>query len=435
MRHLRWPNSLKSRYGLLLILLVLITQLLSTLVFLHYVQRPRVNDAAHLLAAQAQMLNTILRSVPPQDRPRYVRQLNAQSAPPPGLEEPDSDGLRGFVRGFDLQRFVQQLRVRLPDDMDVRWEPSPARRFWFRIHIAGEAWWITLPNIQAESITGWGIALLLSLLLSIVALAVAWFTHRHFTRPLTRLVRAARALGRGDKPAPLALSGPREIVEVSMTFNQMLQGLSDLEEKRAVLLAGISHDIRTPLTKLRLAIAMTPGREAAEEDYQRYFDDIDGILQQFIEYARGESHEPMEKGDLNLLLSALAQDYAGLGIFFDLRLEPLPDFSWRRTSILRLCMNLMQNAAKYGVKELEVASWHHQGYAWIAISDRGPGIPADELHEITQPFNRGRRNMQLSGAGLGLAIAERIVAQHQGELRISNRERGGLEVVFTLRMR
>lgn len=430
-----WPRSLKSRYSLLLIVLVLVTQMASVLVFLTYVQRPRVSDAAQLVASQVVMLDRLLRDVPPQQQDATVRQLDARLRPPVQLTEPKAMLFSEFFRGYNLPYFFAMLKTRLPEDIGIGWQAEPERRLWFRIHIGDRPWWVTLSDIRSERVTGWGSALLLSILLSLLALGLAWLTHRHLAQPLNRLVSAARDLGRGGKPAPLPVNGPPEIADVSATFNHMLQGLSDLDEKRAMLLAGISHDLRTPLTKLQLALALEQHSYRGGHDLQRYFDDIDRILQQFIDFARGEGHEPMEKGDINQLLRTLAQDFTGLGYDFHLDLAPIAPFPWRRTSLMRLCMNLMQNAVKYGESGWEIRSWSHQGYAWVAIGDRGPGIRPEELAQINQPFQRGSGVEQSSGAGLGLAIAERIVVQHGGELHIINREQGGLEVLFTLKMR
>ncbi|OON39744.1 hypothetical protein BTJ39_11940 [Izhakiella australiensis] len=429
-----WPRSLRSRYSLLLVLLVLVTQFLSIMVFLLFVQRPRMNDAAEMVAAQVGMLDRMLRSMPPQESQRYIVQLNAQRTPPVELEVPRFNRLMGFFSAYDLYLFLNRLTAALPQDALVRWQSAPQRRLWFRIHISGDPYWITLPNVESKNTSGWWSALLLSAALSAVALWLAWKTHRRLARPLTRLIKAARELGRGVRPTPLALEGPPEIVQASMTFNHMVEGLADLEEKRALMLAGISHDIRTPLTKLRLAIALHEGKGSEQQNYRRYFDDIDGILQQFIDFSRGEGGEPMVAGDINALLTALVQDFAGLGVPFALDLKPIPAFPWRQTSMLRLIMNLLQNAARYGEGEREVASGHHQGYAWIAIRDRGPGIATEELALISQPFHRGV-GVQHSGAGLGLAICERIVTQHQGTMTLVNRAQGGLEVLFTLKMR
>jgi two-component system osmolarity sensor histidine kinase EnvZ len=219
---------------------------------------------------------------------------------------------------------------------------------------------------------------------------------------------------------------------VSGAFNQMTQALQQAEATRALMLAGISHDIRTPLTKLRLAMAMAitdNGDDSFVVAAEAYLDQIETILQQFMDYAGSGERETAQPGDLNTLISRLAADFAGLGHEFELSLGSVPVFPFRPITMMRLLMNLMQNAVVYGRVGLAVRTWVQSGAAYVAVGDRGEGLTPRELEALKAPFQRGRNaRSQTGGTGLGLAIVERIARLHGGSLQFRAREGGGLEV-------
>jgi two-component system osmolarity sensor histidine kinase EnvZ len=240
----------------------------------------------------------------------------------------------------------------------------------------------------------------------------------------------------GETPAPLPTDGPVEIAAVSSAFNQMTHTLQQAEATRALMLAGISHDIRTPLTKLRLsmAMAMPSGSDSSfVVAAESYLDQIETILQQFMDYAGSGEREQPEPGDLNALIERLAGDFAGLGHEFELSLANLPALPYRPISMMRLLMNLMQNAIVYGGSGLAVRSWATREAVYVAVGDRGKGLSAQELEQLKAPFQRGRNARSHSGGtGLGLAIVERIARLHGGSLEFHAREGGGLEVWVVL---
>ncbi len=187
------------------------------------------------------------------------------------------------------------------------------------------------------------------------------------------------------------------------------------------MLAGVSHDIRTPLTKLRLAMAMAIPRGADDTfvaSAESYLDHIDTILQQFMDYAGSGEREPPQQGDLNALIGQLAADFAGLGHEFELSLGEVPEFAYRPVSLMRLLMNLMHNAIAYGRTGLAVRTWTEGDAACVAVCDRGRGIDAAEMEKLKTPFSRGTNARTHSGGtGLGLAIVERIARLHGGSLQ------------------
>jgi two-component system osmolarity sensor histidine kinase EnvZ len=184
----------------------------------------------------------------------------------------------------------------------------------------------------------------------------------------------------------------------------MTHALQQAEATRALMLAGISHDIRTPLTKLRLsmAMAMPAGSDSSfVVAAESYLDQIETILQQFMDYAGSGEREAAEPGDLNALVERLAGDFAGLGHEFALSLAVLPAVAYRPISMMRLLMNLMQNAIVYGGTGLAVRSWATGEAVYVAVGDRGKGLSAEELEQLKAPFQRGR-NARAHSGGTGL---------------------------------
>lgn len=434
------PRSLLARNIALLIALVMLSQVCALGVLLHYVQRPRVERAAAVFATYVTTLDNLLSATPSKARSDLTVRLDARAQiPPEASDAPRGNWMRAY-RIYQRDVFLDSLRAHLPADMPVRWQSVGGQRLWIRMHAPADAphapYWIALPIPEDAQGNGLDAAILLSLGLGGLAALTGYVIQRHLNRPLQELTRAARRVSAGETPAPLPTDGPTEIAAVSGAFNQMTQALQQAEATRALMLAGISHDIRTPLTKLRLSMAMAMpdgGDSGFVVAAESYLDQIETILQQFMDYAGSGEREQPEPGDLNALIERLAGDFAGLGHEFDLSLAPLPAVPYRPISMMRLLMNLMQNAIVYGGSGLAVRSWVLGEAVYVAVGDRGKGLSAPELEQLKAPFQRGRNARSHSGGtGLGLAIVERIARLHGGNLQFHAREGGGLEVWVVL---
>jgi two-component system osmolarity sensor histidine kinase EnvZ len=434
------PRTLLARNIALLIVLVMLSQVCTLGVLLHYVQRPRVDRAAAVFAVYVTMLDNLLAATPSGARSALIARLDARAQLPPEATEMPPPSLARAYRTYQRDMFLDSLRAHLPADMPVRWQTERGQRLWIRLHAPADAphapYWIALPVPEDAQGNGLEAAIFLSLGLGALAALAGYAIQLHLNAPLQELTRAARRVSAGEAPAPLPTDGPSEIAAVSSAFNQMTQALQEADATRALMLAGISHDIRTPLTKLRLsmAMAMPHGSDssfviAAES----YLDQIETILQQFMDYAGSGEREAPLPGDLNVLIERLAGDFAGLGHEFELSLAPLPALAYRPISMMRLLMNLMQNAIVYGGSGLAVRTWATADTVTVAVGDRGKGLSAQELEQLKAPFQRGRNARAHSGGtGLGLSIVERIARLHGGSLRFHPREGGGLEVWVVL---
>ncbi|MEQ5842907.1 ATP-binding protein [Paraburkholderia acidicola] len=423
-----WPRSLFGRSMLLLFALIVASELCTIAIYVLFVQRPRIDDAAAVEAAQIVLIERLLVALPPGQRHKVLADLNGvrDDALPPNVRtsRPPS--------GYAMQLFFERLQGRLPPGVEVRWDRGPERRIWVGLPFDDGNRWIVLPAVSGIAHTlEWSLIALLLMVVPAPALG-AYVIHRRIEGPLTRLSRAAASVGRGVWPEAVSVEGPLELTTVADAFNGMVASLAAMESTRAEMLAGISHDIRTPLTKLRMALAAPESFDAPIASAERFVEEIDAIVQQFADFARGGEGETPVEGDLNALIEQLAADYAGLGRPFELALERLPPLSFRPVSMQRLLMNLMQNAVVYGRTGLSVVTRCENGWVIVTVEDRGPGVPASLLPLLKQPFKRGSSTDE-KGTGLGLAIAERIARQHGGSVELRLRNGGGLAVDVRLR--
>ena len=254
-------------------------------------------------------------------------------------------------------------------------------------------------------------------------------------RQLQSLLGAARILGDGHMPPPLPESGPDEIRDLSRGFNQLARNLEALESDRRLMLVGISHDLSTPLTRLRLAIELMQMKPDVNEIPAMILDieEMNGILVQFADYAKtGKDEEPV-LGDFNQVVAEVCHRYVAVGNAVHWDLAKIPAFSFRALAVRRLVTNLVDNAARYGNGEIEVTTRYQDGIVALSVLDQGPGIRSVDPFSLIKPFARENiaRGTQL-GAGLGLSIVDRIAKTHGGSLVLGNRSEGGLVVTVTI---
>lgn len=422
-----WPRSLLGRNLLLLVCVVFASELSAFGIFFVFIQNPRVDEAASLVAAQTRLAAQLLNALPPDARHAELVAING-----PGRTAP-SDEARLHTHSYVAHRFMRALMRRLPPGTQVRWQRDDGTRIWVRLQIGDEFDWVTLPpaTLGIGNPMPWSAVIWLLTLAAFPALG-AWLIQRHTAGRLQRLARAAETLERGAWPEPVPADGPLELATVADTFNRMVASLAEMDATRTEMLAGISHDIRTPLTKLRMAIAAPEAFDAPSASAERFIAEIDAIVEQFIDFARGWDSEPAVPGDLGALAGQLAADYVGLGHTFELALAPLPPVMFRPVGMQRLLMNLMHNAVTHGRTGLALRTWTEPGYVALAVEDEGPGVPEVQLPLLKQPFRRVGQADKPSGTGLGLAIAERIARQHGGRLDLMLRARGGFAATLRL---
>lgn len=324
------------------------------------------------------------------------------------------------------EKLTNELNI---DDVIVYFQFKPTPSIWIQTP-AMQGNWVREPlktyaNYSPELLLGWLLGI--PLIAAIIILTLV----RQLNRPLLRLQNAANSYSKtGSAPYLETNHGPLEIRQVNQAFNRMIYTLDKTEKDRKIMLAGISHDLRTPLTRIRLSAEMMSDDDFLKEGLIYDVDDMDAILNQFISYMRDGSDEDLQQTNINALLQELVIQFKPLDIRFNP--QQLPPIQARSLSLKRLIGNLINNAKRYGAQPIDVTAWQQEQYIYISVADHGPGIPDNQIEDLMQPFVRGNEARTIQGSGLGLAIVKRIVDIHQGQLTIHNKAEGGLEAIIAL---
>jgi signal transduction histidine kinase len=256
---------------------------------------------------------------------------------------------------------------------------------------------------------------------------------RQFSRPIEQLAAAVRQFGLNPRAPPITEAGPRELQQVIKTFNAMQTQIQKFVAHRTMMLAAISHDLRTPLTRMRLR-----GEFIEDQEQQaRLFRDVDemqNMVEEALVFFRDDATaEATTSFDLPRVLLTIANDYADQGIEIGYAGPTYAVYWGRPLTLKRAFGNLIDNAAKYA-KSVEIELSCQEAAFVVAIKDRGPGIPADALDEVFRPYYRldKSRNRSTGGVGLGLTVAQSIIQGHGGEIILENRREGGLQARVVL---
>ncbi|MEP6941651.1 MAG: ATP-binding protein [Betaproteobacteria bacterium] len=425
-----WPRSLFGRLALLLLLVILISQ--ATAIFLFR------QDRAALLArqfddtkiVQLKALRAALATADPKSTRETLAQFgNAYQARIVPQEE--APPFRTPPQGSRFQELEQRLQAELGPNTELRIQPR-LQLLWIKLQSGERAYWAVFPlprpdeDVPSRALQ-WSIIALVVLLLSAYAFA------RYLSRPLRQLNDAVTRVGEGQSPPPLPESGPSEIVNLNRGFNRMLTNLQQADDDRALLLAGVSHDLRTPLARLRLGVEV--GMPDVEERAAMVSDieQMDKIIGQFLDFARGDHEATGEQSTLDAVIATVVERYAKAGR--DVRFVPgrAPALPVRATAMSRLIGNLVDNALRHGREPVEISTRAVGDAVALEVADRGPGIRPGDGERLKRPFTQGHSaRTGAAGAGLGLAIVERIARMHRGSLDLVAREGGGTIARVTL---
>ncbi len=330
----------------------------------------------------------------------------------------------------------QKLRARLAERLGAEVEVRLGMRLdqpiaWLRLPVGREgarSAWLGVPIRAAErgELPRTLIAAL-GLMLALVLTFTWWFTRR-LTQPLADLSKAMEAVAGGRHPAALPETGPREIAEVARNVNRMAAALDQLETNRSVMLAGISHDLRTPLTRLRLAVELSVTSDEERRAMVADIDDIERVLGQFLDFARGTPPAAArEVVDLARLIADWVERERTRGR--EIAFSPPPEVvhaGIHRAAFERLLANLVDNAFTHGAPPVAIELSRRDGEVVLDVLDRGPGIDPRRAEALKAPFVRGdAARSGPPGAGLGLAIVERLAAWHDAPFELLPRSGGG----------
>ena len=426
------PRSAAMRTTVLVVFVVLFSLFMSLWFFWRTLYLPEIQQHARYLAVELEILNNpdlrIFHNEAEVDVDAWLKNRVGIEYVTDPREFPNVR--EKVIAEFFTQQIEKKLATELKmQDVTVYFQFKPSPRIWIQTPEMNGNWvrepLKTYANYSPELVFGWllGIPLL--------AAAIILTLVRQLNRPLRRLQNAANSYSKTGKAPYLETNhGPQEIREVNQAFNHMIYTLEQTERDRRIMLAGISHDLRTPLTRIRLSAEMMPDDDFLKEGLIYDVEDMDAILNQFISYMRDGSDEELQETDLNVLLQELIIQFKPLDIRFNA--QELPLIQARSLSLKRLIGNLINNSKRYGAEPIELSAAVLEDQIRIRVADNGTGIPEDQIADLMQPFVRGNEARTVQGSGLGLAIVKRIVDIHQGELTIQNREQGGLEAIITL---
>jgi len=295
--------------------------------------------------------------------------------------------------------------------------------------------WITVESIDPARATQWVIRMFRNLaIIDGVMVVLCFFAVRLVTRPLSVLASAAEDLGRNiDRPA-LPERGANELVRASRALNVMQDRLKRYVDTRMKVLAAMSHDLKTPITRMRLRAEMLDDAHIKAK-FTKDLDELQQMVGSTLDYMRGlaEGGEAVQPIDVTALISSLKEDAEETGHTVTISGEARSPVMGRAQALKRCLQNLIDNALAYG-RRADITLRDEGGALNISISDDGPGIPEDDIERVFEPFHRveGSRNRNTGGSGLGLSIARNIAQAHGGSVRLRNLARGGLEATLRI---
>lgn len=340
----------------------------------------------------------------------------------------------------EIERIVKE---KLGADTQFSGRVNGVAGFWISFKIDDDKYWLMLERERLSGLTGvqW---LGWASVVGVLSLLGAALISSLVNLPLARLTAAARDIAQGKRPVPLPEKGSKEIIEANRSFNQMVDDLRQVESDRAVILAGISHDLRTPLARMQLELEMAQLSNETREGMQSDIAQMDAIISQFLDYAKpteAASFVPIDISNLLQDSAHAAERIPGMKVSTDI--APNVVVKGNATDLRRVINNLVENARRYGrtpgtdIAEIDISCrvkpTGHGKRAMIEVQDHGAGVPEDQIEQLLKPFTRmDSARGQANGAGLGLAIVERVVSRHDAELYVSNRLDGGLRIQIAM---
>jgi signal transduction histidine kinase len=294
---------------------------------------------------------------------------------------------------------------------------------WLNVSLL--SWTPRAPDVLDTALLAW--------LIAIVALSTAVLLVRWISKPLARFAAAAEGFYKTGKAAPVPESGPREVAVLARAFNELQRRLAQSVEDRTHALAAVSHDLRTPITRLRFRMEEI-GNDDLIRAMGRDLDDMERMIDQTLSYLRGDrADEPLRPVDVVAIAETVTDDFADAGGRVTLDGDRSAVVLGRRLGLKRAIGNLVTNAVNYG-ETARVRVTADARDVVLSVEDDGPGIPEEDRERVCLPFVRleGSRNSGTGGFGLGLAIAKAVVDGHGGTLKLERAVSGGLRIVMTL---
>jgi two-component system osmolarity sensor histidine kinase EnvZ len=435
---LKVPNTLffKTASTLILTMLLLTTVIWGATAWflLLPVGKQSADDLAALLILSAQTWVELPDKTKPDFKNELLQahQIKLQS---PTFELAQSSTIHPYLSRL-LHRALE-LRVGSIASMGESDEPQHKGWLWVDIPMSDETIRFGFPSNRIGAKPP---ALLITASIAVLLLTIitALILAQRLTRPLAKLSDAAETIGKGRKHSEISVTGPIEIVKLADNFNRMADEIHVLLENRTTLLAGISHDLRTPLTRLKLALELLPQNEdkSMQREMVSDIDEMERLLQQSLELARGiDRQEPLQHIDLSEMISQLVAPYQVAND--NIEWLPASSIYWNISpnTFSRVFNNLIENAIRYGAnKPIVIKLYMTDSKVTISTHDHGPGIPESEREAIFRPFYRleQSRSITTGGSGLGLAIVKQLCDIQSWKIEILAGSDSGTEARLTI---
>lgn len=430
-----WPKSLFSRLAFVWMLALLVGHLIGNMYGYISLYDDQIARTDYYLTKDLAVLLPILDAATPAERGDWIKKMQRQAyryelndafASSPSTLKPVP--LTTYVqRGHALiAPLKEELTLSYSAKSSAGQTPNEARRLYFRLKDGSGL--IAIVNKPIWPID-WGYGVVFSLQV-LAVVTFTWVAVKQATRPLLRLAEAAEMLGSSLHCDAIPEDGPSEVARAAVAFNAMQAQIKDHLAERVQILAAISHDLQTPITRMRLrADLMDSG--ALQDKFQSDLDAMQNLVEEGITYARSvqKTTEEVCRVDVDALLDSLVCDYVDAHHVVRLNGEIGMILSTRPNTLKRIVINLLDNALKFADEvEIQVTLASPEMIS-VSVLDRGPGIPESELEAVLQPFYRveNSRNRNTGGTGLGLAIAQQLAHALHGSISLRNREGAGLE--------
>jgi two-component system osmolarity sensor histidine kinase EnvZ len=423
------PKSLFGRTLLIVVLPTVLIQLTMAYVFFDRHWDSVIRQMSKSLAGDAAFLVKQLNRAPTQNERRVVNDFETSTGIK--VEFAPRETFTPAATGGDYTEFQTQLKERISEPFTVRRIGEEGDVVEIRIRMQDQLLILRASVKRLESRTtlafiGWMLGV------STLFLCIAVLFLRNQIRPINQLAEAAESFGRGVEIPDFRPHGASEVRKAAKAFIIMRERLKRQIRTRTDMLSGISHDLRTPLTRMKLQLAMMPVSDDTRE-LEGDIHQMEHMIDEYLDFARGEGREEALKTDLKALVAEVVGDYQRMkmAVTFIHGREVTADV--RVSSFRRLLHNIIDNALRYG-KQCDVALECSANYAEIIVDDDGPGIPEGQREEVFKPFARldPSRNVKTGGVGLGLTIARDVALAHGGSIALAASPRGGLRVIIKL---
>jgi two-component system osmolarity sensor histidine kinase EnvZ len=422
-----YPRSLLGRTAITIALMLLAFMAISMAAAMYFVYNPmakrHAEDFAAIIVSVAHLLQDLPVELHAELEERLLEDhgLIVAEQPFETIETTSDLPFYPFFHEALDEQAGEQLRIIESADSPLIWVDVSAHGKFYRLGFDKERLGINPPVVLILAI---GVGALLTLMASLLEV-------RRVVRPLKRLSGAAKKVARVGNPPHVPEEGPEEIAGLARTFNRMSYDLQQLSENRTVMIAGISHDLRTPLTRLGLAVEML-GEDANPELIARIrhnLDTMNSLIRQFLQFSQGTEGECPVQLDLWQMIESLAADLKLEGSELRLhRNDPPCVYFADSVALERVLANLLKNAAQHGNgRPIDVDLHCNEDEVAIEIRDRGPGIPPEEVQAVFRPFHRlgSAQSRSSNGTGLGLAIANQLALKHDWSIQLLPRRGGG----------